>query len=386
MLIALVIATAVTYRQMALGMREALRQNADPIIVPALAQQFPDGRGLTAPCTRTLQDRLRSIEGVRAVACSMGLPQQDFQLGTTLVRPGAPPVQTRYLSLGLGFLELYGYRPVAGRFFSAELGTDVSPPDNVWTSPESIVVNETAARQLGFGSAAEAVGQTATFVRIFRQPNTFTPPHEARIIGVVEDFQIGSVRTAIPPAVFFVDEGLAVRLSVKLDGRAIPETLEAIDRTWKELGGLGPIPRIFFEQTMQNMYVDLRRQTQVFSVFAGIAIFIAVLGLVGLAAHAAVARTKEIGIRKAVGGGRLEIVRLLLWQFSRPVLLANVIAWPIAYYVMGAWLEGFATRVELDWWLFAGAAVATLAVAVAAVSLHTWAMAGTRPVEALRYQ
>ena len=385
MLITLVIATTVTYRQMAFGMREALRQNTDPIVVATLVQQYPDPRA-PAPCTQALQDRMLRIEGVRQASCSLGLPQQDFQMGAPLVRRGVPPVQVRYMSLGLGFLELYGYRPAAGRFFSAELGTDVSPPDNVWRSPESIVVNETAVRQLGFGSAAEAVGQTATFVHVFRQPNTFTPPHEARIIGVVEDFQIGSVRAAIPPAVFFVDEGQAMRLSLKLDGRATPETLEAIDRAWKELGGAGPMPRAFFEQTVQNMYLDLRRQTQVFSVFAGVAIFIAVLGLVGLAAHAAVTRTKEIGIRKAIGGGRLEIMRLLLWQFSRPVLLANVIAWPVAYYVMGAWLQGFARRVELDWWVFAGAAAVALAVGVAAVSLHTWVMAGARPVEALRHQ
>jgi putative ABC transport system permease protein len=329
---------------------------------------------------------MRRIEGVRQVACSFGLPQRDFQMGAPLVRPGAPPVQVRYMSLGIGFFELYGYRPTAGRFFSAELGTDVSPPDNVWTSPQSIVINETAARQLGFTSAAEAVDQTATFSHVFRQPSTFTPWHAVRIIGVVEDFQIGSVRAAIPPAVFFVDEPQAVTLSLKLDGRATPEALEAMDRTWKELGGSGPLARVFFEQTMQNMYLDLRRQTQVLSAFASIAIFIAVLGLVGLAAHAAVTRTREIGIRKAVGGSRLEIMRLLLWQFSRPVLLANMIAWPVAYYLMGVWLQGFARRVELDWWIFAGAAAATLAVAVAAVSTHTWAMAGARPVEALRYQ
>ena len=385
MLIGLLIATTVTYRQMALGMREALRQNTDPIVVAYLAQQLPDG-GTRTTCTQSLLDRMRRIEGVQQVACSMGLPQQDFQFGAPLIRPGAAPVQVRYLGLGSGFLELYGYRPVAGRFFSAEMGTDVSPPDNVWTSPESIVLNETAVRQLGFGSAEEAVGQVASFAHMFRQPVTFTPWHAARIIGVVEDFQIGSVRGAIPPAVFFVDEGQSVVLSLKLDGRATPEALETIDRTWKELGGSGPLSRSFFEQTMQNMYLDLRRQTQVFSAFAGIAILIAVLGLVGLAAHAAVTRTKEIGIRKAVGGGRLEIMSLLLWQFSRPVLLANVIAWPVAYYVMGAWLQGFARRVELDWWMFAGAAAVTLAAAVAAVSMHTWVMAGARPVEALRYQ
>jgi putative ABC transport system permease protein len=384
MLIALVIATTVTYRQTALGMREALRQNTDPIVVATLGQHLPYAR--TAPCTQALQDRMRLIEGVRQVACSFGLPQQDFQMGAPLVRRGGTPVQVRYMSLGIGFLELYGYRPVAGRFFSAELGTDVSPPDNVWTRPQSIVINETAARQLGFASAAEAVDQVASFSHVYRQPNTFTPWHVARIIGVVEDFQIGSVRAAIPPAVFFVDEPQAVLLSLKLDGRATPEALEAIDRAWKELGGAGPLARIFFEQTAQNMYLDLRRQTQVISAFAGIAIFIAVLGLIGLAAHTAVSRTKEIGIRKAVGGGRLEIVCLLLWQFSRPVLLANVIAWPVAYYVMGAWLQGFARRVELDWWMFAGAAAVTLAVAIAAVSMHTWVMAGARPVEALRHQ
>jgi putative ABC transport system permease protein len=183
-----------------------------------------------------------------------------------------------------------------------------------------------------------------------------------------------------------VDEALSTTISLKLDGRATPEALEAIDRAWKELGGSGPLQRSFFEQRIEDLYVDLRRQTQIFSVFAGTAIFIAVLGLVGLAAHAAVTRTREIGIRKAVGGGRREIMRLLLWQFSRPVLLANVIAWPVAYYVMGAWLQGFARRVELDWWVFAGAAVATLAVAIAAVSMHTWVMAGARPVEALRYR
>jgi putative ABC transport system permease protein len=373
-LIALLIATTVTYRQMALGMREALRQNTEPIVVAV------------APCTQSLQDAMRKVAGVRAVACSMGLPQQGFQDGAPLVRAGAPPIAVRYLGLGRGFFELYGHRLEAGRFFSAEIGTDVSPPENVWTRPEAIVVNETAVRQLGFGSAEEAVGQSAMFRRMFREPATLTPMHEASIIGVVEDFQIGSVRDAIPPAVFLVDENQSRIISLKLDGRTTPEVLEAIDRTWKELGGSGPLQRSFFEQRMETLYLDLRRQTQIFSVFAGTAIFIAVLGLVGLAAHAAVTRTREIGIRKAVGGGRCEIMRLLLWQFSRPVLLANVIAWPVAYYVMGAWLQGFARRVELDWWTFAGAAAATLAVAVAAVAMHTWAMAGARPVEALRHE
>ncbi|HET8697421.1 MAG TPA: FtsX-like permease family protein, partial [Gammaproteobacteria bacterium] len=144
--------------------------------------------------------------------------------------------------------------------------------------------------------------------------------------------------------------------------------------------------REFLEQSVQRLYVDLARQTTLFTVFAAVAVLIAVLGLVGLAAHAAVVRTKEIGIRKALGGGRWAIMRRLLWQFSRPVLLANLLAWPAAYWAMSAWLNGFARRVELDWRVFAAAAAATFVVAVASVLVHTWIMARARPVQTLRYE
>jgi putative ABC transport system permease protein len=134
------------------------------------------------------------------------------------------------------------------------------------------------------------------------------------------------------------------------------------------------------------MYIDLQRQGELFSIFAGVAVLIAVLGLIGLAAHAAVSRTKEIGIRKALGGHRWTIVGLLLWQFAKPVLLANLIAWPAAYYAMHVWLEGFARRVDLEWWMFIAATLVTLVVALASVMVHSWMMAGVRPVEALRYE
>jgi putative ABC transport system permease protein len=291
-----------------------------------------------------------------------------------------------YLPVDYGMFELYGLELAAGRLFSAELGTDASPSDNVWNRPESVVLNETAARALGFGSPSEAVGQTTRFAHLFRQPATFTPEHDATIIGVLRDFQIGPLRDPIKPSAFYVDPGNFRVLSLKLDGRSTPEALDAIDRIWSEYAGPAPASRIFYDQSIENMYTDLRRQTTLFTIFAGIAVLIAVLGLVGLAAHAAVSRTKEIGIRKTLGGGRWAITRLLLWQFSRPVLIANVVAWPVAFWAMSAWLEGFARRVELDWWMFVGAAVVTFVVAVAAVLVHTWGMAGTRPVAALRYE
>ena len=374
-LIALLIATTVTYRQMVLGLREGLRQNADTIVM------------LQAKCTRSLEAEMLKVPGVLATTCTQGLPQLSTQLPMSPIRiRDEQGFGVRYLSLGFGFFKLFDLKLVAGRFFSEDLGTDASPADNQWTRPEAIVINEATAKRLGFASPADAVGQTVTFTHLFRLPVTFAPPHAATIIGVVENFQMGSVREKIPPAAFFVDPEQARFVAIKLDGRSTPEALEGIDRVWAELGTGGPPQRFFFEDSVQRIYLDLRRQTELFSAFAGIAVLIALLGLVGLAAHAAVSRTKEIGIRKALGGDRRAITGLLLWQFSKPVLLANVIAWPVAYYAMSAWLNGFAQRVGLDAWMFAAAGGVTVAVAVAAVVMQTWVMAGVRPVEALRYE
>jgi putative ABC transport system permease protein len=337
-------------------------------------------------CNDTLKAEMLRARGVVAAACSMGAPQWGFGLGTAIKRGDREATPMRYLPLDFGFFELYGMKTAAGRFWDQSLGTESTPLDNVWKVPEAIVVNETAARALGFGTPAEAVGQIVTFSHLFRMPATFTPAHDANIIGVVEDFQIGSVHDAIPPAAFYVDVGNASYLNLKLDGRSTPEALDAIDRVLKDYGGPAPPQKTFFAASVQNMYLGLLRQTTLFSVFVLVAVLIAVLGLVGLAAHAAASRTREIGIRKALGGGRWTITRLLLWQFSRPVLLANLVAWPVAYWAMSAWLAGFAKHVGLDWWLFVGAGALTLAVAIAAVLVHTWGMAGTRPVTALRYE
>ena len=373
-LIALLIATTVTYRQMQFGVREGLRLTTDPIVI------------LQGGCSEALKNAMLRARGVREAACSMTIPQWGFGTASAMQRNNREGAGVHYLPVDFGFFELYGVRLAAGRLFSPEIGTDASPTDNVWNAPEAIVINETAARTLGFGSPEQAIGETVRFAHLFRLPATFTPRHDATIVGVLEDFQIGRVRDAIPPAAFYVDPGNFRVLSLRLDGRATPEALAAIDRVWDEYAGPAPEQRIFYDRAIQNMYLDLRRQTTLFTVFASIAVLVAVLGLVGLAAHAAVSRTKEIGIRKTLGGGRGAITRLLLWQFARPVLLANVLAWPAAYYALSVWLNGFARRVDLQWWMFVGSGAVTLAVAVAAVLVYTWRMAGTQPVTALRYE
>jgi putative ABC transport system permease protein len=372
--IAVLIATIVVHRQTAFGMRESLRQISDPVVQ------------LRTSCSDALEDAMARLAGVKAAACSSNPPQSGGG--------GVGPVQyngSERLVLGetvidYGFFELFGIELSAGRYFSEDFGADKTPEDLVWTTPQSIILNEAGVRTLGIASAQAAIGEIVTINHPSGLVRTFSGEHEAQIVGVVKDFQMGSVRNEIFPAVFYLDPLLFRVLSLKLDGPSTPETLDAIDRVWREMGDPGPPQRWFFEDTVQQMYGDMRRDFELFTVFAGIAILISALGLVGLAAHAASARTKEIGVRKVLGSDRAGIMSLLLWQFGKPVLLANLIAWPAAYLAMSSWLATFARRIDLEAWMFLAAAAATLAIAAVTVAAHAWTISGVRPVVALRHE
>jgi putative ABC transport system permease protein len=175
-------------------------------------------------------------------------------------------------------------------------------------------------------------------------------------------------------------------LNIKLTGRDLPDTLQAIDRLWKQTGETKPITRLFLDQEVQALYLDITRQTELFTMFAGVALFIACLGLFGLSVFATERRTKEIGIRKAMGANRFDIVKLLVWQFAKPVLWANLIAWPVGWYFMNRWLHGFAYHVTLEPWIFIVSGIAALLIALATVSIHAFLVARAKPVAALRYE
>jgi putative ABC transport system permease protein len=179
------------------------------------------------------------------------------------------------------------------------------------------------------------------------------------------------------------DPGL---VHIKLTGRDIPETLSAIDRLWLATGNSGASDRFFLNHYIQTFYLTILREVQACTVFAVVAALLACLGLIGLSASATERRTKEIGIRKAMGAGTGDIVRLLVWQFCKPVLWANVMAWPIAGSLMNRWLHGFAYHVELAPWTFTAAGASALVIALLTVSGQAFLAARARPVAALRYE
>jgi putative ABC transport system permease protein len=208
------------------------------------------------------------------------------------------------------------------------------------------------------------------------------------ISGVIPDFSLDSVEHKIEAQEFVVtakDPGYDL-ISVKLTGHQIPETLAAIDGLWKATGAKDPINRVDLHLRIQLLYLAMLREAQLFGVFATIAVILACLGLLGLAASIAERRTHEIGIRKALGADTGNVIRLLLQQFAKPVLWANLIAWPVTAYAMHRWLKGFAYHVDLAVWLFPAAAALALLIALLTVSTHSILVARAKPVVALRYE
>jgi len=251
----------------------------------------------------------------------------------------------------------------------------------VLTAPGTVVLNEAAVRALGFSSPQDAIGQTTAY----NEKN----PVPVEIIGVVPDFAVDAVHTIVPPIVYYIAPDLVpgtALLSVRIDGARIPETLQAIDTRWKQVGPPRSISRQFLDQRIAEVFADITRQQTFFSVFAGVAICIAALGLFGMSASVAERRTKEIGIRKAMGASSGDIVRHLVWEFTKPVILANAIAWPLGYYTMNRWLSGFAYHVTLEVWLFLAATGLAVFIAVITVWSHASLVARTQPVVALRYE
>jgi putative ABC transport system permease protein len=275
---------------------------------------------------------------------------------------------------------------VAGRFFSKARGADVlldTPHPSADLQP-SIVLNESAVRFLDLARPGAAVGKSVVWERFTTATSPTDLPSE--VIGVVPDFSLGSMRTAVNPTIFYVDPQRSGLLVLKLDRRRIPEALGGLRQIWRRTGHDGQ-PNIVFEtQAIQTLYLDVITQGIAIGICAGMAIFIACIGLFALAAFTTEQRTKEIGVRKALGASTLDVVKLLLWQFTLPVLWANLIAWPASWWAMDWWLRGFAYHVDLPVWLFGAATGAAVVIAWATVSTHAWLVARSKPVTALRYE
>ncbi|MDB5495955.1 MAG: transporter permease, partial [Phenylobacterium sp.] len=364
-LIALALMAVTMVRQTLFALNDGMRLNKDQVLLV-----------FSQPCLQPFRDEARKLTGVKAAGCA-GANALNLSNSTDAVTVnGRRHDNINRAAIDFGFLETFGLKPVAGRLFDRSRPADAAL-DNA-DAYQPMILNETAVRKLGFASPQAAIGKTVLWHGdwdITMQKATFTlqPLKPSEIVGVVPDFTLGSMRQEIKPFMYVIGRNMppdSVAMAIKLDGRRIPETLAGLDGLWKRLGDGRPMLRVFVDQFTMRLYVDTIIQGATVAIAGLIALTIAALGLFALSAYTTERRTKEIGVRKAMGASSGDILKLLLWQFTKPVIWANLIAWPAAWLILRWWLSSFAYHVDLAPWTFAVAGLGALVIAWATVFVH----------------
>jgi putative ABC transport system permease protein len=246
----------------------------------------------------------------------------------------------------------------------------------------NVVLNQLAVRRLGLGTPQQAVGRT---IKLLANPD-YGGIVNVTIIGVVQDSRFRSIRETIDPIIFRASRIGQGWMLVRYNANDPARVRRDVEAVWKRIAPEIPFQAKFSEDIVGELYEAEDARAQTFAGFAILAVVVACLGLFGLAAFTAERRTKEIGIRKVLGARSRDIVRLLAWQFSKPVIIANLIAWPVAWWVMRDWLNTFDTRIDLGPTPFLLAGALALAIAIGTISGNALKVARSNPINALRYE
>ncbi len=270
------------------------------------------------------------------------------------------------ISVDYDFIKTLGMQLAAGRDFSEEHTTDAT---------QAYIINEAAAKKMGFDSP---VGKQFSLSEEMNRPGT--------IIGVLKDFHFKPLSKEIEPMVIFLGQRERFYLYARVKPGNISATVSQLEKTWKNIVPGAEFRYGFFDEAIAELYTNEKRVGNLFEYFTVLAIFISCLGLFGLASFVAEQRTKEIGVRKVLGASVPSVVTLLSREFSLWVLLANIIAWPVAWYFMNKWLLNFAYRTQLQIWIFVFAGALAMLIALLTISIQAVKAATVNPVESLRYE
>ena len=386
--IGLIICTAVVYAQ------TVFARNADPGFQRGgLIQVENIGARTIADQREAIVSEIGRINGVRSVSrTGIGISTPNTITNGVHV-PGRPePVEMGSYAVDAAFFETMGVETVAGRTFDENRPGDEATvdPDDQETSIRAIVargvpvvVNELATRRLGLDDPREAVGKQFRASVYNSEEYGLTP---VTIVGVVKDSRFRTVRSAIEPIMFRYSRGGLGWMVVRYEGADPTAVRDRIQAVWRRFANDVPFEANFSEDIVAEIYEAEEARAQTFAGFALLAVLIACLGLFGLAAFTAERRTKEIGIRKVFGARTRDIVRLLAWQFSKPVIIANLIAWPVAWWLMRDWLNNFDARIDLGPTPFVLAGLLALGIAIATIAGHAIKVARANPIHALRYE
>ena len=380
--IGLIVCTAVVYSQ------TRFVQTVDPgferegLIQVQGAWRFNEAGN--ADAVKREMTRVPGVVGVGRTNLGVAATNKSIQL---ITRPGT----TETTDVGVyradpDFFQTMGMRLLAGRLPGDRFANDrIDPPaegaEADPTRPINIVINRRTARQIGFDQPAAAVGKQVK-VSAFGV-DAMNP---ATIIGVVEDTRIRTARDEIEPLVFIYEPARTSQLIVRYRNAVPSDVMAGLQRVWSRFLPDVPFEAAFAEDLVAELYERERTRGAIFAAFSIMAVIISCLGLFGLAAFTTERRTKEIGIRKVLGAKVRDIVQLLAWQFSKPVIIANLVAWPVAWWAMRDWLNTFDARIDLGPGPFVMAGLVALAIAIGTVAGHALRVARANPIHALRYE
>jgi hypothetical protein len=353
--IALIIGTVVISRQLHFIQNQRLGFDKERVLCISL-------KGDSSQKSELLKSELSKTEGVASVS-AVSHPPSGLHMSTLIHEWGDGQVQGEILIHRLfadwDLAATLEVEMADGRFLSQEFVSDTST---------SVVVNQAAVRAMGMQSplGKEVLGST--------------------IVGVVKDFHFSSLHSEIKPLAIQHRPDMLRYLLVKIKPGHIPRSINSLTAAWEKLVPRTPFDYQFLDESIERMYRTDQRVGKIVNSFTILALFIACLGLFGMASFTAQQRTKEIGIRKVLGATVPEITFSLIREFGKWVLLANLIAWPLAYFAMTRMLEIYAYRISLDFWIFLAAGASALIVAVMTVGYQSTKAALANPVESLRYE
>ncbi len=328
----------------------------------------------------TLRNELMNVTGIENVTFSTLIPyeQSNSSFGVSPVRGDEDQsMLINQVLVDEHFLETYNIPLITGRNLDRSVGNDTVREG---VSAANVIINELAAQQLGFGTAQEALGETFYDFADSREPRDYT------IVGVMPDQNFQGFHNQIKPTVFFMMENSARLGSVRVEGIAMASALQAVEEVWDKLINDYPIQTDFLEDDFQESFEIYTGLSNILAGFAFVAMALSLIGLFGLAAFMAETRTKEIGVRKVMGASIPQIARLLIWQFSRPVMWALLFALPAAYFASDQFLSFFADRIAFPEGIVGIAGIASVVFAWVIVGIHAFRIARANPIHALRYE
>ncbi|MFC4870679.1 ABC transporter permease [Negadavirga shengliensis] len=362
--IVLLVGITVVYKQVNYMQHMELGMDLEQVLTIPGPRLIPNGMD-RVNVVETFTQELSSLQSVGKIGTSGTLPGKGFAFGTNSFKKAtadqSEEIAASGTSIDTAFVSLYGLELVAGDIQNRSY----SVPEG---EPSPILINETAAYSLGFDTPEDALGEELS---------------HGRVIGVLKDFNWSSAHHTRENIIFYLDP-YNHHISIKVGTENLSQTIAAVEALYKQHFPGNPFQYTFVDEQFDRQYRNDLRFAKLFTVFTSLAIFIACLGLLGLATYTARQRTKEIGIRKVLGASVSGVVGMLSSDFIKLVLMAFLIGSPIAWFVMNRWLENYAYRIDMEWWMFAIAGLGTVVIALLTVSFQSVKVALANPVESLR--